>query len=162
MVGGLLEGPPSLGLVAPGALCGPVQLPLQALDGFGHLVLPITEAGQLVGTLLAAGGELADVVLHLPLLADQLVHLTQGLIGVAAGPVRPGVFQAAAGVLQPVQGRFGGRCVATTAGGAPHGVGGLLELPGRLLHLGVARLSGQALELSGGLFGLLGQLPLGG
>ena len=67
-------------------------------------------------------------------------------------------------VAEPVEGRsgFGEPEVVVVRGSPAHGVGGILETPGGIHHLGRVLLAGQALEPARRFLHFLGELPLGG
>ncbi len=142
---------------------GAVQLPLEALDGVRHLILALAQPLDVLRALLSVRRKIPDVVLHLTLLAGQLVHPVEGTLGIASGPVCPGVLQAPLGFLQAIEGRARLRSagVARLGGRAPHGLGGLLETAGGLLHPCVVVLPRQTLELPCGGLGRVGQIALG-
>ena len=111
---------------------------------------------------MTSGRKLANTALHIPLLALQLVDLFQGCLGVALGAFGAGLLELSPGVLQATQGRVGLARPRRSAlcGGLSHGFGRLLQLPGSLLEPLIVVLPREPLQLAGGFFRLVRQLPL--
>jgi hypothetical protein len=151
-------------VVGASAARGAVELALEVRDRVVHLLLALLELPDLLAARrIPFRRQLADVVDDVALLLLQLVDFLDRRLRVPPRPVLPSLLELPARVLEaPERGvRFRGRAGASgLRRGLAHRLGGLLEIPGRLLQLPVVRLPGEALQLPCSLLGLLGEIAL--
>ena len=150
--------------LAPGIARHAIELRLEARDLVGELVLALEDALQALAPsrTFAFRAQFFDFGLYPCLLRGDAVYLLHRVLEVALEPHRAVLVEQPPRVFQLVERRqpFGESTVITARARAPHRVRGLLEPSGGILQVGQRVLTGETLELSGELFGLLGELAL--
>ena len=139
-----------------------IEIALEFADLAGHLRLPFLDPAHLFTSLCRIVGEAVHLFGEVTLLLLKSVYSIHRLLRVLTDPALPGAIEAPLGFGDLLLGPCGFRRagVASLRSGPPHGIGRLLQLACGFLELPVVGFTGEALQLTRGFLGFVGEFSL--